>query len=101
MLSEAARLTSATGTYRPSIWQKESPNWSLAISLRPGNSPQPDSLRICGARTVAPQRGQLKIAEEISAPHQGQVLGATVDVMTGSTGRGGVWAGCEYCTGAA
>src|SRR5580704_11788492 len=97
MLSAPARFTSATGTYKPSIWQNESPNWSLAMSLRPGSSAQPDSLRTAGALTVAPQRGQLNTASAISAPHQGHVVGAAADVVGGGSGaRGGGCTGCEY-----
>src|SRR5579862_3306439 len=87
MLSAGASLTSATGTYTPSIWQNESPNWSLAISLRPGSCFQPVSLTSGGASSVAPQRGQLNSVRSIEAAHQGQVVWR-------AAGAGGTSRGC-------
>src|SRR5579872_6117118 len=87
MLSAGASLTSATGTYMPSIWQKESPNWSLAISLRPGSCFQPVSLTSVGTLSVAPQRGQLNSVRSIAAAHQGQVVWR-------AAGAGGTSTGC-------
>src|SRR5579871_74288 len=105
MLSEGARFTSATGTYKPSIWQKESPNCSLAMSLRPGSCFQPVSLTSTGPLKIAPQRGQLSCFASTSVAHHGQVVrcpaGAGVRFSapvgatraTGGTGGGGAGAG--------
>src|SRR5579872_1461184 len=70
MPSPAARLTSATGTYSPSIWQKELPNCSFAISLRPGSCAQPERVETAGASSVAPQPGQLSCVPSLTVPHQ-------------------------------
>src|SRR4029077_8798690 len=72
-LSAPASFTSATGTYLPSIWQKESPNCSLAMSFRPGSFSQPEAVEIGGASTVAPQREQLSWPPSMDAPHHGQI----------------------------
>jgi hypothetical protein len=51
---------SATGTYTPSIWQKELPNWIFAMSFRPGTFDHPArSGAATESLTVAPHRGQL------------------------------------------
>lgn len=71
------------------------------MSLRPGNSPQPDSLRMGGALSVAPQRGQLSSDASISAAHQGQVVSTPAGTEAGSGARGGGCTGLEYSTGAA
>src|ERR1700704_6433556 len=72
-MSSAARLISATGTYLPSIWQKELPNCNFAMSLRRGSSDQPDTLWTWGASIVAPHAGQLRRAPSLTRPHQGHV----------------------------
>src|SRR5579872_1316602 len=77
----------------PSIWQNESPNWSLAMSLRPGSCFQPVSLTSGGALRVAPQRGQLNSARSISAAHQGQVVWRAAGAGLTSSGCAGTAAG--------
>jgi hypothetical protein len=69
MLSSGASFMSATGTYSPSIWQKELPNCSFAMSLRAGNSDQPERDTAVRTSRAAPQRGQLRSPLTI-APHQ-------------------------------
>src|SRR5581483_5623732 len=54
----------------PSIWQKELPNCSLAMSFRPGNSPHSARAGPREGLVVAPQRGQLAWEGSIGAPHQ-------------------------------
>src|ERR1700761_5647081 len=71
------------------------------MSLRPGSSAHPDSLRSAGAFTVAPQRGQLNSPPETWAPHHWQTVGTPGADGAGNGARGGGWTGCEYCTGAA
>src|SRR5207237_9007291 len=71
--STGVRLKSARGTYVPSIWQKEFPNWSFAMSLRPGSSVQPEFVTIDSTSIEAPQAGQLKRVPSVTSPHQGHV----------------------------
>src|SRR5512146_3083084 len=74
MLSPAARLISATGTYRPSIWQLELPNWILAMSRRPGTSPQPEWVALTRTSSAAPQLGQLNWLPSVTVPHHAHTL---------------------------
>jgi hypothetical protein len=50
------------GTFFPSIWQNDRPNWILAMSRIAGSSVQPE--RVTAARTSS------------GAPHAGQLLAA-------------------------
>src|SRR5262249_55814770 len=105
--SFCARFMSATGTYKPSIWQVEFPKWILAMSLRPGSSTQFEFVFAVRAPSVAPHMGQLSWLLSITARHHPQVAlppdgrgrGA------GAAGAGGAvttcGAACEYCGGAA
>ena len=60
--SSGARPMSVTGTYRPSTWQVERPNWIRAMSRIGGCSSHPESLTRSRTSTGAPQCGQLVVA---------------------------------------
>src|SRR5438105_2684520 len=86
MPSPALSLKSATGTYVPSIWQNECPNWSLAMSLIGGSSVQPDLLTAKRTSSGDPHEAQLFwLTSEDARPHQGQVY-ACVSGIAGSSG---------------
>ena len=57
--SPAANVISATGTSRPSTWQRDLPNWILAMSAIDGSSVHPDLVVLSSMFTGAPQVGQL------------------------------------------
>ena len=44
----------------------------FAMSLRPGNSAQPESVTTSRASIVAPHEGQLSVDASVSRPHHGQ-----------------------------
>src|SRR5271165_242865 len=96
MPSFGARLKSATGTYRPSIWQNEFPNCSFAMSLRPGNCTQPDRVDMPRIFNVAPQRGQLCCVASTGAAHHSHFDAACADAGGTTTGAG---AGATTCAG--
>src|ERR1700689_4059029 len=90
---------SDTGTYAPSIWQKELPNCSFAMSLRPGNWAQPDFEISSGMERAAPQRGQLVWPRAMEAPHQEHFPPENWTAGAGS-GGGEAYAAGAGCTSA-
>src|SRR5437879_1860523 len=74
---------SATGTYAPSIWHEDWPNWSRAMSLIGGSSIPPESVVACRRSTGAPQFGQAGDEVSLTNLHHGHVymsVGVVVDV---------------------
>src|SRR5579863_2707822 len=98
---------SATGTYAPSIWQKELPNCSFDMSLRPGSCAQPEASELMGTPVAAPQRGQVVWDASTTAPHQEHFAVpwgcGSGDEATGRGAGGGVaaWGVCGTYAAAA
>src|SRR5436305_14282637 len=60
---------SATGTYLPSTWQNDWPNWRRAMSLMGGISYQPERVTAWRTSIAAPHAGQFWRCGSAAPPH--------------------------------
>src|SRR5579871_593211 len=85
---------SATGTYTPSTWHEDWPNWILAMSGMAGCSTQPESVVRWRMSTGAPQWAHETPAPSLGMWHHEHVSDVDVSLMS-RCGGAYTWIGCR------